>query len=76
MATAAARLPPVHVDEDEKLFTITADVPGLSAKDIKVRHHQHNRLEAEAATCGVVRPVYHQKAALVLFKQWHAAELQ
>ena len=37
LATAAARLPPVHVDEDDQRFTITADVPGLSKDDIKVR---------------------------------------
>ena len=37
LATAAARLPPVHVDEDDQRFTITADVPGLAKDDIKVR---------------------------------------
>ncbi|KAK9846499.1 hypothetical protein WJX81_005361 [Elliptochloris bilobata] len=36
MATAAARLPPVHVEEDDKQFTIIADVPGLGKNDIKV----------------------------------------
>ena len=37
LAMAAARLPPVHVDEDGERFIITADVPGLSKDDIKVR---------------------------------------
>ena len=40
LATAAARLPPVHVDEDDKRFTIIADVPGLAKDDIKARRRR------------------------------------
>ncbi len=37
LATAAQRLPPVHVVEGDKEFTIIADVPGLGKDDIKAR---------------------------------------
>lgn len=58
LATAAARLPPVHVDEDDERFTIIADVPGLGKDDIKVRgrHRCHRRMAWLWCACACMFP--------------------